>query len=47
MLLVTDTVSSLRQPDHTSTDLFQVIVNGPEYQKWKDGDRCVAESAVG
>lgn len=29
------------QPDNNSSDLYQVIVNGPEYKKWKDGDKCV------
>ncbi|UZJ54138.1 hypothetical protein CBS101457_003458 [Exobasidium rhododendri] len=34
------------KPDHTSGDIFQVIVNAAEYQKWKDGDKTIPLAEV-
>ncbi|PWN45318.1 DUF1960-domain-containing protein [Ceraceosorus guamensis] len=28
-------------PEHNANDLFQVIVNGEEYKKWKAGDTTI------
>lgn len=34
------------QHDPTETDLFQVIVNGEEYRKWKAGDKTIPLTEV-